>query len=326
MQMNRRQALALLGLGTLLFALGPALIKLLALRGGAFGLSNPGAVSFCNVLFVGNFCAGLVTLAVYGGRGLFVELWGLPRRTKGALWLGAIVSAIYPALLFTALERTSVINVVLLSRFNGIVFVALSYVFTHVVIRRAEALGYGVMAAGVILLVVVNNGGLRISTGELLVLGSTVFFALTEFISSEVLKACSIQAYVFFRNLVSSAIFFTTAVYLFGFEHFADAFAGDLWLLMMAYAAVAVVAAQLAWLNAAPVLPAQTVANSQLLNPGFSLLFAYLLLHEVPTALEGTVMGVILVGMLIPRAVDWIHARQDATPRWVFGAGLVGTH
>ena len=64
----------------------------------------------------------------------------------------------------------------------------------------------------VVVLVVVNNGGLRISTGELLVLGSTVFFALTEFISSEVLKACSIQAYVFFRNLVSSAIFFTTAV------------------------------------------------------------------------------------------------------------------
>lgn len=326
MQTSSRRALLLLGLGSVLFALGPALIKLLTQRGGAFGLRNPGSVSFCNVLFVGNFCAGLVTLGVYGARSLLGELWRLPRGTKRALWLGALVSAVYPALLFTALERTSVINVVLLSRFNGIVFVVLSWVFAHAMVRRAEAVGYGIMAVGVVILVVVNNGGVRITTGQLLVLASTVFFALTEFISKAVLRECSIQAYVFFRNLASAVIFFSTAVYLFGFEHFGEAFAGDLWLLMVAYAAVAVVAAQLAWLHAAPVLPTQTVANSQLVNPGFSLLFAYLLLNEVPTLLEWTVMGVILVGMLVPRLVDWIHVRQETGHRWVFGAGLVGTH
>ena len=323
---NRRHALGLLGVGTLLFALGPALIKLLTLMGGAFGLHNPGAVSFCNVLFVGNFCAGLVTLAVYGGRSLFGELWRLPRRTQGALWLAAIVSAVYPALLFTALERTSVINVVLLSRFNGIVFVALSYLFLRVMVRRSEIVGYTVMAIGVVILVLVNNSGSRIMTGELLVLVSTVFFALTEFISKAVLRDCSIHTYVFFRNLVSSVIFFVAAVYLFGFEHFSEAFAGDLWVLMVAYAAVAVVAAQLAWLHSPPVLPAQTVANSQLLNPGFSLLFAYLLLDEVPTTVQWTVIVVVLIGMLIPRIAAWQPAHHPTAPRWVFGAGLVGTH
>ncbi len=326
MSVNNRQALVFLGLATLLFALGPALIKALTQQGGVFGLQNPGAVSFCNVLFVGNFCAGLVTLGVFGGRSLLRELWQLPRRTKGALLLGAIVSAVYPALIFTALERTSVISVVLVSRFNGIVFVAFSYFFAHVAIRKSEIAGYTVMALGVLVLVFANNGGARIMTGELLVLISTVFFALTEFISKEVLRACSIQAYVFSRNLVSAVIFFVAAVYFFGFEHFADAFDGELWVLMVLYAGLAVVAAQLFWLHATPLLPAQTIANSQLLNPGFSLLFAYILLSEVPTLVEWSVMSVILVGMWIPKVIDWEHAHYNVRSRWVFGTGLVGTH
>ena len=326
MPISHRRALVFLGLGTLLFALGPALIKLLTLMGGAFGLQYPGAVSFCNVLFVGNFSAGLVTLGFYGGHSLFRELWRLPRRTKGALCLGAIVSAIYPALLFTALEQTSVINVVLLSRFNGIVFVALSYVFAHVMIRRSEIIGYAVMAIGVVILVVANSSGTRIMTGELLVLISTVFFALTEFISKAVLRNCSIQAYVFFRNLASALIFFVAAVYFFGFEHFSEAFAGELWVLMIVYAGVAVVAAQLFWLHATPALPTQTIANSQLLNPGFSLLFAFLLLNEIPTPVEWSVMGVILIGMLVPIVADWERAHHSRRARWVFGAGPVGTH
>ena len=325
MPSNHPRTLGLLGLGTVLFALGPALLKLLTDMGGAFGLRNPGAVSFCNVLFVGNFCAGLVTLMVYGARPVFRELWGLPRRTQGALWLGAAVSAIYPALLFTALERTTVTNVVLLSRFNGIVFVGLSYVLLRTMVRRSEIAGYSVTAIGVVILLVINNRGTGIMTGDQLVLASTVFFALTEFVSKIVLRTCSIQAYVFFRNLVSAVIFFVVAVYLFGTEHFAEAFAGDLWVLMLAYAGIAVVGAQLAWLHSAPRLPAQTVANSQLLNPGFSLLFAYLLLNEVPTLTEAAVMGIILVGMLIPKLSDW-ESTQATRTRWVFGSGLVGTH
>jgi drug/metabolite transporter (DMT)-like permease len=324
MALSQRRALVFLGLGTMLFALGPAVIKLLTLMGGTFGVRHPGAVSFCNVLFVGNFCAGLVTLAVYRPRRIFGELARLPRRTVGLLLVAAVVSAAYPAFLFNALERTSVINVVLLSRFNGIVFVAFAFFFVHATVRKSEAVGYAVMAAGVLLLLVVNNGGASLSTGEALVLISTVFFALTEFISKSVLRQCSVQTYVFFRNLVSAVIFFVVGSFLFGIWHFADAFVGELWILMIVYAGVAVVAAQLFWLRATPVLPAQTIANGQLLNPAFSLLFAYLLLSEVPTLAQWSVMGVILVGMLIPKLVDWEQSHRKPGP--AFGAGLAGTH
>ena len=149
-----KQALVFLWTGTILFALGPAILKLLTTMGGRFGVTNPGAISFCNVLFVGNFCAGLVTLLVYGARPILEELRDLSRRTKLALLLGSVVSTVYPALIFTALERTSVINVVLLSRFNGIVFVAFAYLLFRTKVTRAEVLGYAIIATGVAVLVV----------------------------------------------------------------------------------------------------------------------------------------------------------------------------
>lgn len=294
-------ATGLLFIATALFALGPALLKLLTTMGGAFSLRHPGAISFCNVLFVGNLCAGLTMMAIYGGRNLFRELADQSKKTIGLLLLGAVISTIYPALLFSALERTSVINIVLLSRFNGIVFVGLSAVFFGARLRKLDLAGYALIGFGVAYLVVMNNGGLRIQTGELLVLIAALFFAVTEFVSRRILEQCSVPLYVFFRNFVSAAIFFIVAIYLFGYEHFSMAFVGELWLVMVAYAALAVVAAQLLWLRATAVLPVKTIANSQLLNPAMSLLFAFLLLGEIPNAQQGAVMVIVVTGMLLPR-------------------------
>lgn len=305
---NRKAAIIYLGLGTLLFALAPPVLKLLTTMGARLGLGMPKAISFCNVLFVGNACAGLVTFAFYGGRSIFGELIRLSRKTKIFLVLAALVSTVYPALLFTGLERTSVINVVLLSRFNGIVFVILAFLFLGATVRRSEVVGYVVMSVGVVSLLIANNDGLKIRSGELFVLLSTIFFALTEIISKNVLHECSVHTYVFFRNIVSSLVFFTVAVKLFGFEHFAEAFSGELWVLMLVYAGIAVVTAQVLWLKATRVLQAQIVANFQLLNPAFSLAFAYLLLNEIPGLVEWIVIAIIVLGISIPKFVGGHHA------------------
>ena len=298
---NKNTTTGLLLIATALFALGPALLKLLTTMGGAFSLRHPGAISFCNVLFVGNLCAGLTMIAIYGASNLFRELVGQSKRTIGLLLLGAIVSTIYPALLFTALERTSVINIVLLSRFNGIVFVGLSAIFFGSRLRKLDVVGYALIGSGVAVLVVMNNGGFRIQTGELLVLIAAIFFALTEFISRRILEHCSVPLYVFVRNFVSALMFFIIAVNVFGLDHFSMAFVGELWLVMIVYAGLAVVAAQLLWLRATMSLPVKTVANSQLLNPSMSLLFAFLLLGEVPNGQQWSVMAIVVTGMLLPR-------------------------
>ena len=302
-----RGALIYLLLGTMLFALGAPVLKLLMIAAGRLGLNDPRSLSFCNVLFVGNMCAGLVTLAAAGPARVIREVGQLQTRIKVLLGFAAVFSTIYPALLFTALQRTSVINIVLVSRFNGIVYVALAFVLLRTMVDRSELLGYAIMAVGVVILLATNaSGGIR--SGDVYVLIATVFFALTEVVSKKILPHCSIASYVFVRNFVSSLIFFILGVVLFGAEHFGHAFAGDLWILMLFYSGVAIVAAQLLWLRAVRVLPVQTIANTQLLNPLFSLMFAFLLLGETPSAGQGLAIGVVALGM----AVQFVGHRRSA--------------
>lgn len=318
-----RFPLTLLVAATVLFALGPAVLKLLTEMGARLGLDRPDAVSFCNVLFVGNLCAAVVTMVFAGPRSIFRELGATPRRTQISLVLAALVSTIYPALLFTALENTSVINIVLLSRFNGIVYVALGFLLLKEAIRPSEVLGYTIMAIGVAVMVVANNAGLQIRKGDLYVLLAAIFFALTEIVSRKTLPSVSVHTYVFFRNLVSAVVFFAVAILLYGPHHFMDAFTGELWILMAVYAAFAIVAAQLLWLNAVKVLPVKSVANVQLLNPAFSIAFAFIILGEVPMPMHWLVIGIIVAGMLLPRAWHRHKHLRGAFPLNI-DMGLVG--
>ena len=142
--------LVLLVLAILLFALGPAVLKLLTMSGGKLGITAPGSISFCSVLFIGNLCAGLVTLVFAGPRRILRELVSVPRATKVYLVLGAVVFTIHPALLYSALEETTLLNVVLLSRFHGIAYVVVGYLFLRAVVSRLEVLGYAIIAVGVL--------------------------------------------------------------------------------------------------------------------------------------------------------------------------------
>lgn len=311
--------MAMLILATMLFALGPAVLKLLTTRGAVLGLSA-GGISFCNVLFVGNFCAGLVTLLFTGPAAIARELCSLRATSWIWLLLAAAISAIYPALLFTALERTTVTNVVLLSRLNGVVYVLVAFLVFRDRIRLPDAIGYLIIAAGVGVLIFADGRGL--GDGDLLVLLATPLFAVTEIVSRKALPHVSVSTYVFFRNFVSAVIFFIFGLWLFGPMHFMDAFGGGVWALMALYALFAIVLAQGLWLNAIPVLPAKAVANTQLLNPAFSIAFALVLLGEVPALMQWTVIAIVAFGVLLPRVWRRPLASQPLPPN--LGIGLVG--
>ena len=62
---------ASLVLALTLFALSTPVLRWLIMNGGALGLKSPGAISFCNVLFVGNLCAGLSVAAIFGIKGIY---------------------------------------------------------------------------------------------------------------------------------------------------------------------------------------------------------------------------------------------------------------
>jgi len=298
---KKKLALLLLIIASILFALAPAILKLLQQRGGIFGISHPNAISFCNVLFIGNLCAGLVALFYYGPPTLMRELLRLPKKAYIYLTLAAILTTIYPSLIFLALERTTVINIVLLSRFNGIVYIILAFLILGLRLHWSEILGYTIMAIAVIVLVLSNSNGYHISTGDILILSATVFFSLTEIVSKKLLPICSIPLYIFIRNFVSSILFFIIATYLFSIRHFAQLLFPDIWVLMVIYAVFAIVLAQLLWLSSIKTVPIPIVANIKLFDPVFSLGFAYLLLSEIPSLEEWIVIAVIIIGIAIPK-------------------------
>ncbi len=130
---------------------------------------------------------------------------------------------------------------------------------------------------------------------------SVALQALAAVISRVMLRTCSVQTFVFLRNFVSAVVFFWIAVYLYGFEHFADAFSGGLWIAMTVYALVIVVIGQIAWYKALAGLPASTVAGWSMLFPFFAIFFAYLLLGEVPKTIQWIAGGIIVVGMVVGR-------------------------
>ncbi len=65
----------------ILAALATPIVKWLVMHGGKLGLSNPNAISFCNLLFVGNLCSGVVVLIYYGWKDIWRHLRELSAST-----------------------------------------------------------------------------------------------------------------------------------------------------------------------------------------------------------------------------------------------------
>ncbi len=104
-------------LAIILAALATPIVKWLVMHGGKLGLSNINAISFCNILFVGNLCSGLVVLVYFGWKDIWRQLRELTAKT-GLLLMGNLLigTVLAPIFLYIALETTMVTNLVLLTR------------------------------------------------------------------------------------------------------------------------------------------------------------------------------------------------------------------
>ncbi len=296
--MRRPHVFLLLALA--LFSLSSSLIRWLVLHGGELSGAATTAISFCNVLFVGNLCAGLLVVVWFRPRRLWRELAQTTRRVRGALAANTILSVAVPSLLFTALEQTNVTNLVLLSRFEAVAFALLSFVTFGTRASRRQWLAYAAISAG-IGTVLWLQGRFTLLAGDGLVLLAAILLAVSSCVTRGMCGACSQPLLAFVRTGVSAVVFFWIAVGLFGFSHFGSAFSGELWGVMLLYAGLVVVIGQYAWFRAQSTLPERTLASGSLLMPVLGILFAHLLLGEVPTQAQWVGAGVILSGMLLGR-------------------------
>ncbi len=315
-----KMAFILLLVSTILFAFSTPILKVLIIEGKALGLKHTEAISFCNVLFIGNLCAGLITLVSFPKKKMYQELRHINRRTFWLIAISCILAIIYPSLIFFALEKTTVTRIVLISRFEGIVYALMAWVFLKNTLKLPEIIGYLIIAIGVG--IILFSSGMQVSTADILVLSACVFYGLSEVFSFMLLDSISLPTFIFVRNFVSAIVFFIIATSLFGPEHFAEAFYGDLWIAMLIYAGITIVIGQLMWFRGAkdsnPIWP----ANFALITPFFTILFAYLLLHEVPDLSEWIAIVIIAIGIGITKVIGSLQ-RSKLQPMGI-DCGLIG--
>lgn len=302
-----------------IFAASNAVVRLLHEVGAAHPIEGRNAISFCNVLFVGNLCAAL-TIAVVYRRSWTAETMG--RLSRGD-WISlAIVaplsSALAPALIFLALETTTVTNVVLVGRIEPPLFLAFSALLLGERPDRWTLLGAAVSFVGVVVMLALQSSmsGVMFGRGEVYAALGALILAGSTVLSKKRLKTIPVGVFMMFRTTVGTIFFFFAAAYLFGIGHFMDAFSPFLWQWMVVYGALIVVGGQFLWFTGLPNSRSSDVSLATSFSPVFGVLFAFALLGERPGFPELIGGLVILGGIAIAQFGQWRHrraaARQDA--------------
>ncbi|MGK7935671.1 MAG: DMT family transporter [Xenococcaceae cyanobacterium] len=292
----------------LIFAASNSITRRLTEIGAANLIEGRNAISFCNVLFVGNLCALLALLAIYAQEWNFQAL----KRLSFSDWMGLLAiatlsGALAPSLIFMALEQTAVNNVVLIGRIEPPLALALSILILKDRVNLWVIAGAIISFVGVALTVVlqtpyenmVEMAGFSIGRGELMAIGGAIALAIATIISKVSLAQISLGIFTIFRTAIGTVIFFLVVIKLFGAMHFIDAFSPFVWQWMVIYGAVIVVGGQLAWFKGLKTTNAADVSLASSISPIAGILAAYFILDEAPTIAQYIGGSVIIMGIIL---------------------------
>ncbi|MBE9045463.1 DMT family transporter [Pleurocapsales cyanobacterium LEGE 10410] len=291
----------------LIFAAANSVTRRLTELGAENLIDGRNPISFCNVLFVGNLCALLALVAIYG------KQWSPSALNRLSLtdWISLIAvatlsGALAPAFFFFALEQTAVNNVVLIGRIEPPITLALSVLILRAKVNSWIVTGAVLAFVGVVLTIVlqpadssvVTMGGFSIGRGELMTAVAAIALAVSSIISKIKLNSIPLGIFTIFRTAVGTLIFFSLTVKLYGSEHFMDVFEPILWQWMLLYGVVIVVGGQLAWFRGLKTTDAADVSLVSSISPIAGIVFALLILGEVPTVAHYIGGSAIVIGII----------------------------
>ena len=291
-----------------IFGASSAVTRKIAEIGAQNFIGDRNPISLCNVLFVGNLCALLVTMAIYWRQWKPANLRQLSKTDWIGLTVVAILSgALAPGLFFQALAIAPVNNVVLIGRLEPPLTLAFSVWLLRERVNQWEISGAIAAFIGVsltILLqppseVMMNMGSLKLGLGEILTAIAALIVSVSTNISKKYLSQIPLGIYSIFRTALGTVIFFCIALKLYGRDHFMDVFSPFLWQWMLVYGAVIVVLGQSLWIKG---LRTSTVSTASLIGsftPIVGIIAAFLVLNEAPTMAQYIGGSVILAGIFL---------------------------
>jgi drug/metabolite transporter (DMT)-like permease len=288
----------------ILAAASPIVAKLVQIGEGSL-IDGRNPISFCNLLFAGNLVAALTLLVIYHREWKPSRLKMLTAKQWLVQFVLAIASgAIAPALMFLAIERTSVTNIVLLETVEIPLGLFLAWLLYREKSSRWAVLGAGLALLGVIATLLLQSdmpkemmkqGNMRegIGRGEIYAIIGTLLFVLGSEIGRKQLQSIPLGVFSVFRNLIGSIIFFTIAYRLFGPEHFMDIFEPVLWKWMLFYGGIVVVCGQLCWFSGIKRVSPGDISLASAFSPVAGVLFAFLILSEIP--MKAQIIGGVII-------------------------------
>ena len=282
-----------------LAAARPALIALLITSGAKLseGVAHP--ISFCNVLFIGNLCAAILVAIWFGIGTLLTDFSQLNLKAQIGLLLNGGLAALLSTLIYLGLRETTVTNAVLLGRIGPVLFAIAGTLILGKKIARLEWVGFSLITVGV-LAIALRTNQYQANKGDILILLSTVVFATSALINQIMIaKTATLPVVVFSRNLISAVVFFALALKFYGPSHFADAFSGQLWIIMSIYALIVIVAAQFLWYASLNQLDSQTIGKLTVLSPIFGVTYAFLINGEHPSPIQISTLALVIAGVSI---------------------------
>lgn len=226
---------------------------------------------------------------------------------SGLVAIASLSGVIAPVLIFAALDNTTVTNVVLISRLESQLSLALGVLFLRTSVNIWTVAGSLISFGGVVAIAFFTNSEPTISMmGGLIELGreiqtaiAALILAVAGILSKLGLQHIPLGFFNLFRTGLGTVIFFILAHYLYGAGHFAAIISPLLWKWMLIYGAIIVAAGQLfffAGLKQASFAEI-TLANS--CQPLIAIAIAYLILQEVPTMAQYIGGGIILIGITL---------------------------
>ncbi|NES83242.1 MAG: DMT family transporter [Moorea sp. SIO2B7] len=319
--LNRIPGRGYLLIAIIIFAAANSIIRKLTQIGAENLIDGRNPISFCNVLFVGNLCALLVLILVYG------KQWNLQsiKQLSVTDWLGligvAILSgALAPSLTFLALNLTMVNNVVLIGRIEPPLILFLSFLLLKERVNIWVFFGAIIAFIGVIITILLQDSGenmvemgmgIQIGKGELFAAAGAMCLAVSTIISKVKLRQIPLGIFTIFRTFTGLVIFFAIVIKLYGGHHFIDVLSPLLWQWMLFYGAVILVGGQLCWFMGLKATGASDVSLASSFSPIAGILAAYLILGEAPNMAQYIGGSIIIIGIILNQIGVYAKNRKN---------------
>ena len=220
---------------------------------------------------------------------IFLVIMIITGRIKQKLSLAALGNALGVAvfivlslgLVLFGVQYTSSINTALLLQTEILFAFAFTTIFLGEKLKVIQLLGTIAILLGTIF--VVFNGVFELNRGDILIVLATVFFPIGNTFAKRALKLMTSEMLLFLRYFIGGLILLVIS-YL--FEDISGVnlatWQDSIWILIV-YVSVSLSFGKFLWYTGLRRLPVGKATYIISANPAFSLIFALILLHEVPT-------------------------------------------